>query len=87
MAKSAVRPYIPAFPFPAPREITMAKLQLLETFSLQETEDGYRLLVSAVGGEALYVSITPDQMDDIIESLEAAMGGEDDEGVEEDEAF
>ncbi|WP_165190031.1 hypothetical protein [Caulobacter soli] len=66
----------------------MAKLQLLETFSLQETEDGYRLLVSAVGGEALYVSITPDQMDDIIESLEAAMGGEsDDEGVEEDEAF
>ena len=65
----------------------MTKLQLLETFSLQETEDGYRLLVSAVGGEALYVSITPDQMDDIIESLEAAMGGEDDEGSEEDEAF
>jgi hypothetical protein len=25
--------------------------------------------------------------DDIIESLEAAMGGEEDEGVEEDEAF
>ena len=48
----------------------MAKLQLLETFSLQETEDGYRLLVSAVGGEALYVSITPSQMDDIIESLD-----------------
>jgi hypothetical protein len=67
--------------------LIMAKLQLLETFSLQETEDGYRLLVSAVGGEALYVSITPDQMDDIIESLEAAMGGEDEEGVEEDEAF
>jgi hypothetical protein len=65
----------------------MAKLQLLETFSLQETEDGYRLLVSAVGGDNLYVSITPDQMDDIIESLEAAMGGEDDEAVEEDEAF
>ena len=65
----------------------MAKLQILETFSLQETEDGYRLLVSAVGGEALYVSITPDQMDDIIESLEAAMGGEDDEGAEEDETF
>jgi hypothetical protein len=66
----------------------MAKLQPLETFSLQETEDGYRLLVSAIGGEAIYVSITPDQMDDIIESLEAAMGGEsDDEGVEEDEAF
>ena len=65
----------------------MAKLQLLDTFSLQETEDGYRLLVSAVGGDSLYVSITPDPMDDIIESLEAAMGGEDDEGVEEDEAF
>ena len=65
----------------------MAKLQPLETFSLQETEDGYRLLVSAVGGEAIYVSITAEQMDDIIESLEAAMGGEDDEGVEDDEAF
>jgi hypothetical protein len=66
----------------------MAKLQLLETFSLQETEDGYRLLVSAVGGEALYVSITAEQMDDIIESLEAAMGGEEDgDGVEDDEAF
>ena len=66
----------------------MAKLQPLETFSLQETEDGYRLLVSALGGEAIYVSITPDQMDDIIESLEAAMGGESaEEGAEEDEAF
>ena len=66
----------------------MAKLQPLETFSLQETEDGYRLLVSALGGEAIYVSITPTQMDDIIESLEAAMGGESaEEGVEEDEAF
>jgi len=86
MAKPDLRPYIRAFPFRSTR-LPMAKLQLLETFSLQETEDGYRLLVSAVGGEALYVSITPDQMDDIIESLEAAMGGEDGEGVEEDEAF
>ena len=68
----------------------MAKLQPLETFSLQETEEGYRLLVSALGGEAIYVSITPDQMDGIIESLEAAMGGEgdgDSDGVEDDEAF
>jgi len=65
----------------------MAKLQPLETFSLQETEDGYRLLVSAVGGDPLYVSITPDQMDGIIESLEAAMGGEEEDDVEEDEAF
>ncbi len=90
MAKAGDRPYIRAFPFPFSRTWTrvMAKLQLLETFSLQETEDGYRLLVSAVGGDALYVSITPDQMDDIIESLEAAMGGEEEEGVDEEgEAF
>ena len=53
----------------------MAKLLPLQSFSLQETEDGYRLLVSAIGGESLYVSITPDQMDDIIDSLENAMGG------------
>ena len=54
----------------------MAQLLPLQSFSLQETDDGYRLLVSAIGGESLYVSITPDQMDDIIDSLESAMGGE-----------
>lgn len=63
----------------------MAKLQPLQSFSLQETEDGYRLLVSAIGGDALYVSITPDQMDDIIDSLELAVGGEDDEAGDQDD--
>jgi len=64
----------------------MAKLQPLQSFSLQETEDGYRLLVSAIGGDTLYVSITTDQMDDIIDSLELAVGnGGDDEAGEEDE--
>jgi hypothetical protein len=64
----------------------MAKLQPLQSFSLQETEDGYRLLVSAIGGDTLYVSITADQMDDIIDSLELAVGnGEGEEGAEEDE--
>jgi len=63
----------------------MAKLLPLQSFSLQETEDGYRLLVSAIGGESIYVSITPDQMDDIIDSLENAMGGEEGEGGEEDD--
>lgn len=62
----------------------MAKLQPLETFSLQETEDGYRLLVSAVGGEAIYVSITAEQMDEIIDSLETAMTGEEDAPADED---
>lgn len=65
----------------------MAKLLPLQSFSLQETEDGYRLLVSAIGGESLYVSITPDQMDDIIDSLENAMGGEAEEGAEDDGEF
>ena len=88
MAKRVARAYIRAFFFSSVRNTTMAKLQLLETFSLQETENGYKLLVSAVGGDALYVEITAAQMDDIIESLEAAMGGEEDgEGVEDDEAF
>jgi hypothetical protein len=63
----------------------MAKLQPLQSFSLQETDDGYRLLVSAIGGDTLYVSITPEQMDDIIDSLEAAMGGEEEGASEEDE--
>lgn len=63
----------------------MAKLQPLQSFSLQETEDGYRLLVSAIGGDTLYVSITAEQMDDIIDSLELATGGEDDEASEGDE--
>lgn len=64
----------------------MAKLQPLQSFSLQETEDGYRLLVSAIGGDTLYVSITADQMDDIIDSLELAVGnGEGEEGAEEED--
>ncbi len=63
----------------------MAKLLPLQSFSLQETEDGYRLLVSAIGGEQIYVSITPDQMDDIIDSLENAMGGEGEDGAEGNE--
>ena len=54
----------------------MAKLQPLQSFSLQETEDGYRLLVSAIGGDTLYVSISAEQMDDIIDSLELATGGD-----------
>ena len=62
----------------------MAKLLPLQSFSLQETEDGYRLLVSAIGGESIYVSITPDQMDDIIDSLENAMGGEEGGEAEDD---
>lgn len=66
----------------------MAKLLPLQSFSLQETEDGYRLLVSAIGGESIYVSITADQMDDIIDSLENAMGGEGEvEGEEDDVEF
>jgi hypothetical protein len=65
----------------------MAKLLPLQSFSLQETEDGYRLLVSAIGGESIYVSITTDQMDDIIDSLENAMGGEGEEGAEDDGEF
>ncbi|WP_419254206.1 hypothetical protein ACN2C6_02090 [Caulobacter sp. ErkDOM-YI] len=60
----------------------MAKLQPLQSFSLQETEDGYRLLVSAIGGDTLYVSITTEQMDDIIDSLELATGGDADDDVE-----
>lgn len=69
----------------------MAKLQPLQSFSLQETEDGYRLLVSAIGGDTLYVSITADQMDDIIDSLELAVGNgegeEAGEGEEDDAEF
>lgn len=62
----------------------MAKLQPLETFSLQETEDGYRLLVSAVGGDAIYVSITSEQMDEIIDSLDTALTGDEETAVNED---
>ena len=56
----------------------MAKLQKLNESELEETESGYRLLVSAIGGDMLYVEITPSQMDEIIESLEDALGDSDD---------
>jgi hypothetical protein len=85
VAIAGVQAYIRALILPEP---TMAKLQPLQSFSLQETEDGYRLLVSAIGGDTLYVSISPDQMDDIIDSLELAVGGEGDsegEGQEDDD--
>jgi hypothetical protein len=83
VAKSGAEAYIRALILPEP---PMAKLQPLQSFSLQETEDGYRLLVSAIGGDTLYVSITAEQMDDIIDSLELATGGDaDEEGAEEDE--
>ncbi len=62
----------------------MAKLQPLETFSLQETEDSYRLLVSAVGGDAIYVSITSEQMDEIIDSLDTALTGDEETAGEGD---
>ncbi len=65
----------------------MAKLQPLQSFSLQETEDGYRLLVSAIGGDTLYVSITAEQMDDIIDSLELAVGNDPGEEDEDEGAF
>lgn len=65
----------------------MAKLQPLQSFSLQETEDGYRLLVSAIGGDTLYVSITAEQMDDIIDSLELAVGNDPGEEGEDEDAF
>ena len=65
----------------------MAKLQPLETFSLQETEDGYRLLVSAVGGDAIYVSITSEQMDEIIDSLDTALTGDEDDAPADDSIY
>jgi hypothetical protein len=75
--------YMP-LPSDTPPGMIMAKLQSLETFSLHEHENGYRLLVSAVGGDAIYVEITPAQMDDIIDSLDAALGSE--EEVEDPDA-
>jgi hypothetical protein len=83
VAKSSAQAYIRALILPEP---PMAKLQPLQSFSLQETEDGYRLLVSAIGGDTLYVSITAEQMDDIIDSLELAVGNDPgEEGVEEED--
>jgi hypothetical protein len=85
VAKSVAAAYIRALILPEP---PMAKLQPLQSFSLQETEDGYRLLVSAIGGDTLYVSITAEQMDDIIDSLELAVGNEGgEEGGEDEDAF
>lgn len=84
MAKSGAGAYIRALILPEP---SMAKLQPLQSFSLQETEDGYRLLVSAIGGDTLYVSITAEQMDDIIDSLELATGGEGEEAGEDEGEF
>lgn len=62
----------------------MAKLKNLERFTLEETEEGYALIVGAEGGDTIEVAVTPDQMDAIIDALNDVLGA-DDEAFEFDD--
>jgi DNA-binding MarR family transcriptional regulator len=55
----------------------MAAAPPLEQFVLEETEEGYRLTITA-GGQKLAAEVDPDQLDAIIEALESVLGEEDD---------
>jgi hypothetical protein len=52
-------------------------IQALSQFSLSETEDGYLIAVEGDGGGALTLSATPEQLDAIIEALDALLSEDD----------
>lgn len=62
----------------------MAEPKNLERFTLEETEEGYLLIVGADDGQTVEVNVTPDQLDAIIDALNDVLGA-DDEAFEFDD--
>ena len=56
--------------------------QNLTQFNLAETEEGYLLEIGGDDGETLTLAVTPDQIDAIIDALEAVLS-EDDAAADE----
>ena len=61
------------------------KTQALSQFSLSETDDGYLIEIEGDGGGSLTVEATPEQLDAIIDALDALLS-EDDAEADEVEA-
>jgi len=87
----------PSRPLPSPRSLKFAMTQTQETpedetpvvetlsqFNLAETDDGYLLEIGGDGGSVLTLAATAEQIDAIIEALDALLSAEVD-AVEDDE--
>ncbi|MFC0634317.1 hypothetical protein [Brevundimonas balnearis] len=53
------------------------RIQALSQFTLSETPDGYLIEVEGDGGSSLALSATPDQIDAIIDALDALLSDDD----------
>ena len=60
----------------------MVQSKTFADFAIEETEDGYVITLAAIGGEALTVALTPEDMGDILEALNEVLGDEEDEEEE-----
>ncbi|WP_295705634.1 hypothetical protein [uncultured Brevundimonas sp.] len=58
------------------------KTQALSQFSLSETDDGYLIEIEGDGGGSLTVEATPEQLDAIIDALDALLSEDDAEADE-----
>lgn len=58
------------------------KTQALSQFSLSETDDGYLIEIEGDGGGSLTVEATPEQLDAIIDALDALLSEADAEADE-----
>jgi len=58
-------------------------VETLSLFNLAETEDGYLLEIGGDGGNSLTVAASAEQIDAIVEALDALLSDEDD-AVEDD---
>lgn len=56
--------------------------QALSQFSLSETDDGYLIEIEGDGGGSLTVEATPEQLDAIIDALDALLSEDDAEADE-----
>lgn len=58
------------------------KTQALSQFSLSETDEGYLIEIEGDGGGSLTVEATPEQLDAIIDALDALLSEDDAEADE-----
>ena len=58
--------------------MTDETIQTLTQFNLAETDDGYLLEIGGDGGSLLRLAASPEQIDAIIEALDALLSDEDD---------
>ena len=64
----------------------MADVRQLARFTISEAEDGYRLHIEDDRGQTLELLADDEQLDLIIEALDEALGGDDADDLDDEEA-